>query len=127
MWDTPAPYHALHDTAVKKRSSMGTQQPNVPININSSVEYASRSVVSKVIMKQTGGQVTLFAFDTGEGLSEHTTPFEALVTVTDGGAVISISGVEHHVSAGEAITLPANIPHAVFAKERFKMMLTMIK
>ena len=106
---------------------MGIQQPNVPMNINSSVEYASRSVVSKVIMKQPGGQVTLFSFDAGEGLSEHMTPFEALVTVTDGTAVISISGVEHPVSAGEAIILPANIPHAVCAKERFKMMLTMIK
>jgi quercetin dioxygenase-like cupin family protein len=106
---------------------MENHQPGKPISINASVEYAAKSVVSKVIMKHPNGQVTLFSFDAGEGLSEHTTPFEALVNVTDGTAVISIAGQENLVSAGEAVILPANVPHAVFAKERFKMMLTMIK
>lgn len=109
------------------RKCMNKESLNRSTDLNSLTEYAAHSVVSTVIMKQTNGQVTLFSFDAGEGLSEHTTPFEALVTITDGTALIAIAGQEHRVSAGEAIILPANVPHAVIAKERFKMMLTMIK
>ena len=91
------------------------------------LQYQDGSVVSRVLLKNKGGTVTLFAFDQGEGLSEHTAPFEALVLLVDGEAEVEIAGKVYCVRAGEAITLPANIPHAVRATVRFKMMLTMIR
>lgn len=89
--------------------------------------YQEGSIVSRVLLKNKGGTVTLFAFDQGEGLSEHTAPFEALVFVIDGEAEVEIAGKAYSVSTGETITLPANIPHAVKAATRFKMLLTMIR
>ena len=91
------------------------------------VAYQPGSVVSKVILKNPAGTVTAFAFDAGEGLSEHSAPFDALVHVIDGEARISIGGEPHVVRAGQMLKLPANIPHALQAETRFKMMLTMIK
>ena len=91
------------------------------------LQYQDDSIVSRVLLKNKGGTVTLFAFDQGEGLSEHTAPFEALVLVVDGQAEVEIAGDVYSVSAGETITLPANIPHAVRAATRFKMLLTMIR
>jgi quercetin dioxygenase-like cupin family protein len=91
------------------------------------LQYQERSIVSRVLLKNKGGTVTLFAFDQGEGLSEHTTPFEALVFVIDGEAEVEIAGNAYRVRLGETITLPANIPHAVRAATRFKMLLTMIR
>ena len=91
------------------------------------LEYQDGSIVSRVLLKNNGGTVTLFAFDQGEGLSEHTAPFEALVFVIDGEAEVEIAGRAYNVSTGETITLPANIPHAVKAATRFKMLLTMIR
>ena len=91
------------------------------------LEYQDSSIVSRVLLKNKGGTVTLFAFDMGEGLSEHTAPFEALVFVIDGEAEVEIAGRAYSVKAGETITLPANIPHAVKAATRFKMLLTMIR
>lgn len=103
-------------------------EPEVkPFLTESAVEYSTQSIVSKTIIKKSTGTVTLFAFDKGEQLSEHTAPFEALVQVIDGEAGIRIGGNEYIVRQGEAIILPANIPHSVNANERFKMMLTMIK
>jgi quercetin dioxygenase-like cupin family protein len=78
-------------------------------------------------LKEAGGSVTLFAFDAGQELSEHTTPHDAMVEVVDGKAEITIDGKPHVVSEGESIVLPANVPHAVRAPERFKMVLTMIR
>ncbi len=95
--------------------------------VESLIEYQNGSVVSRTIIKKSTGTVTLFAFDAGEGLSEHTTNFEALITVVDGSTEITISGAKHTVSKGELIILPANKPHALHAPERFKMMLTIIK
>ncbi len=92
-----------------------------------SIEYATASVVSKTIVKNPAGNITLFAFDKGEGLAEHSTPFEALVQVLDGTVEITIGGTPHSLQTGQCIILPANIPHAVKATEKFKMMLTMIK
>lgn len=92
-----------------------------------SVEYASGSVVSKTIVKKPTGNITLFAFDEGEGLTEHSSPFEAIVQLLDGKAEIIIGGVSHQIEAGQSIILPANIPHSLKANERFKMMLIMIK
>ena len=93
----------------------------------SEVDYATQSVVSKTIIKKSGGNVTLFAFDKGEELSEHTAPFEALIQVLEGSAAITVGGKQENVMSGSCILLPANVPHAVKASEKFKMMLTMIK
>jgi len=91
------------------------------------LDYQEGSIVSRVLLKNKGGTVTLFAFDKGEGLSEHTAPFDALVVALDGHAHIEIAGKGFEVSEGETITLPANQPHAVKALGRFKMLLTMIR
>jgi len=91
------------------------------------VDYQDGSVVSKEIIKKDKGTVTLFAFDKGQGLSEHTAPFDALVHVFDGEAEIAISGEPHNVKTGEIIIMPANKPHSLKATERFKMMLIMIR
>ena len=91
------------------------------------LEYQERSIVSRVLLKNKGGSVTLFAFDQGESLSEHTAQFDALVVVIDGETTVEIAGRAYSLKTGETITLPANIPHAVTAKTRFKMLLTMIR
>jgi quercetin dioxygenase-like cupin family protein len=91
------------------------------------VDYQSDAIVSREILKQKTGSVTLFAFDAGQGLSEHTAPFDALVQVLDGDAEITVAGKRHRVSAGELILMPAGQPHALKAVQRFKMMLTMIR
>ena len=96
-------------------------------NAADSIAYADGAVVSKTILKKPSGNITLFAFDAGEGLSEHTTPHEALVQVLDGSVEITIGGNATPLSAGQSLILPANVPHALKATERFKMMLTMIK
>jgi quercetin dioxygenase-like cupin family protein len=91
------------------------------------VEYQPGSVVSCTLVKKGTGTVTLFAFDAGEGLSEHSAPFDALVLVVDGEAEITISGKVHRAEAGDVLLLPATQPHAVKAVARFKMLLTMIR
>ena len=89
--------------------------------------YQEDAVVSRQILKAETGNVTLFAFDAGQELSEHTAPFDALVHVLDGEVEISISGKAYRLQAGEAIVMPANEPHAVKAQTQFKMLLTMIR
>lgn len=96
-------------------------------DLNALIDYAADSVVSKTLVDKDPGTVTLFAFDAGQRLSEHTAPFDALVQITDGQAVITIAGKEHTVSAGQVIIMPANIPHAVRGEMKFKMLLTMIR
>ena len=96
-------------------------------NMKNLVEYQDDSVVSKEILKKDTGTVTLFAFDKDQGLSEHTAPFDALVCILDGTAEITISGKSHQVGEGELIIMPADEPHALMARERFKMMLVMIR
>lgn len=98
-----------------------------PNELEKLIDYQTSAVVSKTIIKQITGTVTLFAFDKGEGLSEHTTPFEALVYLVDGEAEITITGKVNIVKKGEMILMPANQPHALKAKSRFKMLLMMIK
>ena len=90
-------------------------------------EYADGAIVSKNVLKRDTGNITLFAFDKGEGLSEHTTPFDALVHVVDGKAEITIGGKKHLLEKGDSIIMPANIPHALRAVEKYKMVLTMIR
>jgi Uncharacterized conserved protein, contains double-stranded beta-helix domain len=91
------------------------------------VDYQSSSVVSRTIIERNTGTVTLFAFDQGQGLSEHTAPFDALVHVIDGEGVITIDGHSINVKSGEVTIMPANRPHALKADTRFKMMLVMIR
>lgn len=91
------------------------------------LQYQDGSIVSRVLLKNKGGTTTLFAFAEGEGLSEHTAPFDALVVALDGEAEIQIADESFMVRQGETITLPANRPHAVKATSRFKMLLIMIR
>lgn len=98
-----------------------------PQNINQTIQFQDGSVVSKEIVNKPTGTITLFAFDKGQGLSEHTASYDALVIVIEGAAEIIVSGVKYEVKTGEMILIPANAPHALKAIESFKMMLTMIK
>jgi len=91
------------------------------------VDYQDGSVVSKEIIKKEKGSVSLFAFDKGQGLSEHTAPFDALVYIFDGKVEISIAGKQYSLKVGETIIMPANKPHSLKAVDRFKMLLVMIK
>jgi len=90
------------------------------------IEYSDDSIVSKTILDTPAGTITLFAFDKGQKLSEHTAPYNAVVQVLDGSAHLTIGGKNVIVPAGHIIIMPANVPHAVVAKEKFKMLLTMI-
>jgi len=101
--------------------------PAQAAKVGALVEYQPASIVSREILKKTTGRVTLFAFDAEEGLSEHTSPFDALVQIVEGQAEITIAGKPNRVSEGELILMPANQPHALKALKRFKMILTMIR
>ena len=100
---------------------------STPQSVARSVETQEGSVVSREVLKKKTGTVTLFAFGEGQGLSEHSTPHDALVQVLDGTVEITIGGTPHRVSAGEALLLPASIPHGLQAVTSFKMLLIMIR
>lgn len=97
------------------------------LRLASLIEYSEGGVISKQLIKSPAGNVTLFSFDQGEELSEHRTPFDALVQILEGMADITVNGTLFTVKAGESIVFPANAPHALTAVEKFKMLLTMIK
>lgn len=97
------------------------------INAAEDVAYATDAIVSKTLIKKEKGTVTTFAFDKGQGLSEHTAPFDAMAHIIDGEAEVLIDGKSNTVKAGEFIIMPANIPHALNALKPFKMMLIMIR
>ena len=97
------------------------------LRVEDLVEYQEGAVVSKEVIRKGTGTVTLFAFDKGEGLSEHTAPFDAMVQVIDGKAEIVISGNKNVLEKGEMIIMPASEPHSLRALERFKMILTMVR
>jgi quercetin dioxygenase-like cupin family protein len=97
------------------------------LQLNQLVDYAQGATVSRIIAKNSAGNVTLFAFDEGQGLSEHSTPFDALVQVIDGEAELTIGGESVVAKTGQVVLMPANIPHAVNAVRQFKMLLTMLK
>jgi quercetin dioxygenase-like cupin family protein len=97
------------------------------MNLMAMVDYQTGSVVSRTVIDKPAGTLTLFAFDQGQGLSEHKAPFDAFVLVLDGEAEVTISGKPQQVKKGEMVIMPANAPHALRAVNRFKMMLVMIK
>jgi quercetin dioxygenase-like cupin family protein len=101
--------------------------PAVAHSLAGLVDYAEGSVVSRTLAANRAGTVTVFAFDSGQGLSEHSAPFDALVHVLDGRAQLTIDGQEVAASAGELVVMPADVPHALHAPSRFKMLLIMIK
>ena len=98
-----------------------------PLQLIDLVQYQPGSVVSRTLVNEKAGTVTLFAFDEGEGLSEHTAPFDALVHILEGEAEVVISGKPLRLKQGELVIMPANEPHALKALTRFKMLLTMIR
>ena len=100
---------------------------NVPNKIDELIDYQKDAVVSKTLIKNDKGSITVFAFDKDQGLSEHTAPFDALVQILDGKADILLGGETNVLEQDEMIIMPANIPHALKAIEKFKMMLVMIK
>jgi quercetin dioxygenase-like cupin family protein len=101
--------------------------PAQPLRLVEEVDYAPGAVVSRTIARNKGGTLTLFAFDVGQELSEHTAPFDAIVTVLDGAVELVIGGTSVPAKAGETVLMPAHVPHAVKARQRFKMLLSMIR
>jgi quercetin dioxygenase-like cupin family protein len=97
------------------------------LHFSNDISYAQKSIVSQKIIANKGGNISLFAFDKGEALSEHTAPFDAMVQIIEGKAKVKIDGVDYSMKTGESIVMPADIPHALEATEQFKMLLTMIK
>ena len=106
---------------------MNQAEKGKAINLAGLLDYQAGAVVSKTVIEKKTGTVTFFAFDEGQGLSEHTAPFDALVEVLDGEVEVSISQKPHRLKAGEIIIMPANEPHALRALKRFKMLLVMIR
>ncbi len=109
------------------KNEPGTSLFGMPIDTAGLVDYQAGSVVSRTIIKKKTGTVSIFAFEQGEGLSEHTAPFDALVMVLDGTAEITIAGKKLTAATGELVIMPANQPHALHAAKRFKMALIMIR
>ena len=103
------------------------QYKGKPLNLAEQVDYSDDSVVSKTLFSKKTGTLTLFAFDAGQGLSEHTSPYDASVYIVDGAAKLIIGGEEVRAQTGEMVIMPADIPHDVQAESRFKMLLTMIR
>ena len=107
------------------------EEYNAPVaeafELQTQVQYGDGAVVSRTLIKRPTGTLTLFAFDKGQELSEHTAPFDATVQILDGEAELTIGGKPVHAAQGQTVIMPANIPHAVKAVKRFKMLLTMIR
>jgi quercetin dioxygenase-like cupin family protein len=117
----------LYIKAKRAEEIMSEKLVATPINLSAFIDYQKGSVVSKEILGKKTGTVTVFAFDEGQGLSEHTSPYDAMVQILDGSADIFIAGKKYKVSAGEMIIMPAGKPHSLKAGQRFKMMLVLIR
>ena len=107
--------------------TINTFEKSITYNLKDSVGYAEGAIVSKIVYKNEKGNVTLFAFDGGQNLSEHTAPFDALVQLVEGKANIIIDDKVHELKEGDVIIMPADVPHAVESVTAFKMLLTMLK
>ncbi len=105
----------------------GSAAPPKVENLKRMLAFQDKAIVSRMLVKNAGGSVTLFAFDSGEGLSEHTAPFDALVIGVEGEAEIRLDGASHTLGEGDALLMPANVPHAVTPRGPFKMLLVMIR
>jgi len=118
-------------TEKQKESEHGRRrrgmEPAAKLNVATLISYQPGSVVSRTVIDRKAGTVTLFAFDEGEGLSEHTAAYDALLYIIEGEALVTVSNTSNDMRAGEAIVLPAGKPHPVRARARFKMLLTMIR
>ncbi len=101
--------------------------PATAVRLSEEITYVPGSIVSRTIARNKGGSLTLFAFDAGQELSEHTAPFDAFVQVLDGSVELTIGGQPVEAQAGETVLMPAGVPHAVHARERFKMLLSMVR
>src|SRR5690606_23702425 len=124
--------HACDSLTINKEPPMSTgnrltDAPPRVENLAQMLQFQDKAVVSRMLVKNTGGSVTLFAFDAGEGLSEHTAPFDALVIGVEGRADIVVGGEHHALAAGETLLMPANVPHAINPLEPFKMLLVMLR
>jgi quercetin dioxygenase-like cupin family protein len=102
-------------------------QASTPTRLQEELDYVPGAIVSRTLVRAKGGSLTLFAFDAGQELSEHTAPFDAFVQILDGVVELTIGGASVLARAGEVVLMPANVPHAVRAQERFKMLLSMIR
>lgn len=112
----------------KEMAAMGTENSAPEVrNLKQMLQYQEKAVVSRMLLKNSAGNVTLFAFDGNEGLSEHAAPYDALVIGVEGRAEIPVGGVSHTLGEGDSLLLPANIPHAVNPVGGFKMLLIMIR
>ena len=112
---------------IKQQDKSGSLPPSEPLNLSESIEYQDGSIVSRTLVKKNGGTLTLFAFDAGQELSEHSAPFDAVVQILDGQAELIIGGEKVTASTGKTVLMPADVPHAVHAPSRFKMLLVMIR
>jgi quercetin dioxygenase-like cupin family protein len=118
----------VHDMSGEKKGQDSREELlGKVLELKDLVAYQPGTVASRMIVFRDAGNITLFSFDEGEGLSEHTAPFDAVVTILDGECEVWVAGETHHLSEGETIIFPANKPHALSAVTRFKMMLTMIR
>jgi quercetin dioxygenase-like cupin family protein len=122
--DACRPIAGCLEECVANPSEMPGAAAVAPLTLS---DYQEGAVVSRILLKRSGGTVTLFAFDEGQSLSEHTAPFDAVAHVLEGEALITVAGTPLTVPAGAMVLLPANQPHAVAAPQRFKMLLTMIR
>lgn len=105
----------------------GELAPAEAFSLAAQVDYAPGSVVSRTLSKKATGTITLFAFDDGQGLSEHSAPYDAFVQIVDGQGMLTIGGKDVVAKTGDVVVMPANVPHAVQAASRFKMLLVMIR
>lgn len=113
--------------STKKEIEATGLPPSEPFALAAHVSYQDGSIVSRTLVKKNGGTLTLFAFDAGQSLSEHSAPFDAVVQILDGEAELVIGGKEVFANSGQTVLVPADVPHAVHALQRFKMLLIMIR
>ena len=106
---------------------MAKLEKGIIFSANKVIDYADGGVISKELIHSNAGSVTLFSFDAGQGLSEHSTPFDALIQVIEGKMELTVEGTKHVISAGESFIIPIGAHHSVNAAERFKMIITMIR
>ena len=106
---------------------MAKLEKGIIFSANKVIDYADGGVISKELVHSNAGSVTLFSFDAGQGLSEHSAPFDALIQVIEGKMELTVEGTKHVISAGESFIIPSGAPHSVNAAERFKMIITMIR